>query len=305
MKYYFTLQYKMLNRQLTDFGINPAVAYLLITLLFITVSKYLFNKAGYIAYVYALIPLILVTMLGEVKRNEFLKSCFSKSRYNRIRLIENSLAAIPFSLFLIYEQKHLIAAILFVLANLLSFISLSKSYNFTIPTPFFKYPFEFTVGFRNSIYLIIAAYILAIIAIVNGNFNLGIFAMITLLLCCMSFYITPEPSFYVWTYSLDSKSFIWNKIKVLTLYTTALCFPLTIILAIFFFDKVWLIIGLQGLGYLYILTALLSKYANFPKQIILPEVIILGISIVFPPLLFILIPYFYIKSQKRLKEILE
>lgn len=305
MKYYFTLQYKMLNRQLTDFGINPVVAYILITLLFTTASKYLFNKAGYTAYIYALIPIILVTMLSEIKRNEFLKSCFSKNRYKRIRLIENSLTATPFSLFLIYEQKYIIAVSLFALANLLSFISLSKSYNFTIPTPFFKYPFEFTVGFRNSIYLIIAAYILAVIAIVTGNFNLGIFAMIILLLSCMSFYVTPEQPFYVWMYSLNSKSFIRDKIKILLFYTTALCLPVTLSLTIFFFDKVWLITGLQGLGYLYIVTALFSKYANFPKQIILPEVIILGISIVFPPLLFLLIPYFYIRSQKRLKEILE
>lgn len=304
MKYYFTLQYKMLNRQLAEFGIQPAIAYVLCILIFGILSQYLFTKASYIPYVYGLIPLFLAIQLSEPKRNDFLKSCFSKSRYTKLRLVENLLTTLPFLIFLLYKQQWLIVPSVLILSALLSFYSLSSQYSFTLPTPFYKKPFEFTIGFRKSIILIIAAYCLGIIAMLIGNFNLGLFSLATLLGICASFYLTPEESFYVWIHSLDVKSFIWSKTKILLLYTTILSVPLTLALAIFFFDKIALIIALQCLGYLYIWTVLLSKYANFPDQLIIPEIIVLGLCLVFPPLLLVITPYFYIKSQKRLKEIL-
>jgi len=49
---------------------------------------------------------------------------------------------------------------------------------------------------------------------------------------------------------------------------------------------------------------LCSKYANYPDEIILPESMMMILCIVFPPLLLAMIPYFYIKSQQKLKEIL-
>lgn len=304
MKYYFNLQYKMLNRQLAEFGIHPAIAYVLCIALFVGLSQYLFTKASYIPYVYGLISIFLAIQLSEHHRNDFLRSCFSKTRYTKLRLAENLLISLPFVIFLLYKQQWLIASVTCILASLLSLFNLSGRYNFTLPTPFYKKPFEFTVGFRKSIIVIIAAYGLGIIAMAIGNFNLGLFSLAILLGICASFYLTPEESFYVWIHSLNVNAFIWSKTKILLIYTTVLCIPLTISLSIVFFDKASLIIGLQCLGYLYIWTVLLSKYANFPEQLIIPELIILGLSLIFPPLLLIITPYFYIKSKKRLKEIL-
>lgn len=304
MKYYFYLQYKMLSRQLSEFGINPALAYILSVLLFAGLSQYIFNKGSYVPYIYGLIPVLLAVQLSERKRNEFLRSCFSYAFYIRIRLLENIILGLPFLIFLLYRQQWTIVPVVLIVCCILSFIRLSNQYSYTLPTPFYKYPFEFVVGFRSSIVVILFAYLLGVIAIIIGNFNLSLFALAVLLGVCASFYLNTEKEFYVWIYSLTAKEFIWNKARTLVCYTSLLCLPLTIALCSFFPAHALLIIGLQFLGYLYGLAALFSKYANFPDPLILPEVIILGASVIFPPLLLVLIPYFYIKSQKRLKEVL-
>ena len=52
MKYYFTLQYKMLNRHLKAFGLPPIIGYILAIIFFIGGSVYLFYKTEYAAYIY-------------------------------------------------------------------------------------------------------------------------------------------------------------------------------------------------------------------------------------------------------------
>ena len=52
MKKYFTLQFKMFNRQLSEWGIEPILAYPLGLSIFILISLQLFNKTQYADVIY-------------------------------------------------------------------------------------------------------------------------------------------------------------------------------------------------------------------------------------------------------------
>jgi len=295
----------MLNRHISDSGINPFVFSVALSIIFIILSNYIFSKGSGVEYFYALIPVILASKLNDDSRNQFLKSFFSKKRYIGVRIIENMTIALPFILYLIYDGKHLTALILVVFITMMTFINFANPFNHSVPTPFYKYPFEFIVGFRKSFPLIFIAYLLAVIAIIVTNFNLGLFSLVVVLLVCLSYYTSLEEHFYVWFYSLNAKMFILNKAQILIAYTTLLCFPILLVLTIFFKEQFLQILIVQCIGYVYVLTALLSKYSNLPNRITLLEIIIFSVSLVIVPLLVFIIPYFYFKSQKRLKETLE
>ena len=77
------------------------------------------------------------------------------------------------------------------------------------------------------------------------------------------------------------------------------------LLLIFFQTNIKAVFGFQALGYCYLLTVILAKYSAYPKKINLPQGILLALSLAMPPLLLVLVPFFYIQSKNRLKEILE
>ncbi|MCB0664046.1 MAG: hypothetical protein KDC24_14970, partial [Saprospiraceae bacterium] len=64
------------------------------------------------------------------------------------------------------------------------------------------------------------------------------------------------------------------------------------------------ILGLQALGYLYLGTLILGRYAGYPKEMGIPQALLLGFSVWFPPMLVIIIPIFYKQAVKRLQLIL-
>jgi len=54
-------------------------------------------------------------------------------------------------------------------------------------------------------------------------------------------------------------------------------------------------------GILFVITALLGKYAYFPSEINIIPGFTIAISIFFPPFLLVSLPYFYFKAVKNLK----
>ncbi len=305
IQYYFSLQYRMLNRQLSDFGLHPLAGYILSVAAFIGLSVYLFLKTEFAMYIYYLLAIGFTYMLSESGRNGFLKTCFNADEYYKIRIIENALLVLPFVAFLTYKSAFLPAILLLVSAILLVFLSIRSTLNFTIPTPFSNKPFEFIVGFRNTFYAFVLAYFLTIMAVTVGNFNLGIFALLFVLMICMTFYSNPESEFYVWIFSSGTRGFLLHKIKIALLYSTILCLPVVVGLGVFFPENIAAILGFQSLGYLYLVAVILAKYSTFPNKINLPQILVIAFSISFPPLLIGVIPYFYIQSAKKLNEILE
>lgn len=304
MKAYFILQYKMTGRRLLDFGLKPLIGYTLLLAGFIALSIYLFQKTGFAEYFYLLISLSFVMQLSETKRNDFLKMCFSKKEYIKTRAIENMIVILPFIVFLIAKSLFFPAIILILIAGLLALLNFKTTYSLPVPTPFHKRPFEFTVGFRNTFYLFAFSYCLTVIAIAVHNFNLGIFSLLLVLLIISGYYTKPENEYFVWSYSLTPLRFLEEKIKTAILFSSLLGLPIIVALCIFFFDNILTLLLSMLFYYLYLITIILAKYSNYPEEMNLVQFFLIAVSLLFPPALIIIIPYFFNQSVNRLKSIL-
>ena len=220
MKEYFKLQFVMIKRKLSD-GYHPIVAYLLLSLIalvFIAFSIFLFYKTTFAPYIYVLVSLYFTSKLSEIKRNDFLKICFGSVQHRKVRILENLIIALLFIVFLVYKQQFYPIAILVAITVLIALLNLKTTYNVTIPTPFYKKPFEFTVGFRNTFFMFFIAYSLAIIAVIADNFNIGVFSLMLIILTVLCYYLKPENEYYVWSYSLTPVKFLIEKIKIAFLF---------------------------------------------------------------------------------------
>jgi len=302
---YLKLQFTIIKRKLTEFGINPHLGLLLLLPIFISLSYYLFSKTEFAQYIYILLALGFINKLSEANRNDFLKSIFSHKKFIAIRFIENSIIALPFVLFLLYERTYYGAGILVVLISIMAISNTKQSLNLVIPTPFFRNPFEFIIGFRTTYYIIFFAYFLSIMAILYNNFNLGLFSIALITLSTLGYYSKPENEFYVWSFHHKPSSFLYNKIKTAIIHLSILIIPLIIALYIYFTPQALIITALILIAYLYLTTIILSKYSYYPNEFSLPQSIFIAFSVIFPPLLIILIPYSYIQSIKRLNNYLK
>lgn len=305
MKEYFSLQYRMINRRFTDSGVEPPLAYIALTIGFIGLSIYLFHKTEFAQYIYVLSALSITGKFSEIRRTEFIKFCFGDKRWKKIRIAENLMIVFPFIIFLAFKLLFLSTGLLIILTIFLALLNFRTTLNFTIPTPFSKQPFEFSTGFRNSFYLIAAAYAVTVIAVIVGNFNLAIFSMMLVFAITLSYYSKPEHEYFVWIYSLTSRVFLIKKIKTATLFSSLLTLPIAIIIAIFFHQNIGVVLLFFLVGWAFLVCMIVSKYAAFPAELNIAQGFLLAISIWFPPLLIVLIPYFFFKSQNRLSSLLK
>ncbi len=305
MKFYFSLQFQMLKRNLIEFGVNPYLGFLISLIAFVGFSFLLFFKTIYAPYIYLIIALSLIVKFGETRRNDFLKSSFSSKNYRLIRAIENATITLPFVVFLGIKNQWIEAIFLFSASIIFSLINFKDRLNFTIPTPFSKRPFEFAVGFRRIYLVFFLAYFLNFMAIAVGNFSLGLFSILAIFVACMTFYGMIETEFYVWIYALTAREFLLRKIRTALLYSTILIVPNVISLIFFFPTEFHFVIIIMILGYLYLINMILSKYSAYPEPMNLPHAIIFGISVTIPPFLVFIIPFFLKKALKNLKHTLE
>ena len=304
IKAYFHLQYTMANRKLKEMGFTPAVAYLLITGLFLAFSVLLFGKISYVQYIYWVVPLPFFSHLSNRQRNDFLKVNFLERQYKIIRLIENLLVAFPFALFLCWKQCFLAIIPLFISSILYSMLKTKRVGRFVLPTPFSKHPFEFSVGFRNTFYLFPLAYYLTAMAILHDNFNLGVIALGFVILIVCSFYFRADNVYYIWIFNLSPARFLRYKIKKALLYTFVLCAPILLSLNILYFENTWILWLVFLLGCMFLMTVIFTKYATFPDDIGIGEVLLLMVSAAFFPLLFVMIFYFKNKAIEKLNSVL-
>lgn len=305
MKNYFRLQIKITNRKIDHFGLSPFWAYLLVVFLFCLSSFYLFYKLSFAPYIYVLMSISFLSKLSKKKRNEFLKTMSAtKKFYVKLRLVENFIISFPFIFFLIYKQEFLFVLLLFFFSILGVFFNVKDNFSFTIPTPFTKKPFEFLVGFRRTFYLIFITYFLVFQSIVAQNFNLGIFSVLLLGVVVLSYYSKIENEFFIWIFRLSPKQFLLQKIKIAIFHFIILILPVFISLGICFSDELFNLALFFLLFCLYLITAIFAKYSNYPNEIHFPSAFFMGISFVIPPLILIAIPFFYNKSEQKLKLIL-
>jgi hypothetical protein len=304
MKDYFILQLTMANRKMKEAGMNPAVCYFLMLVLFILFGEYIFQKTEFAKYLAIFTCMSLQIQLSEKNRTEFLLSTFGDKTKNKLRIIENLIICIPFFIILIYKNQFLEASILLLVSIVFAFLKLQDVLNITLSTPFSKNLFEFSVGFRKTFFIFPIAYILTIIAIKVDNLNLGIFSFLLLFLTTMGFYSKPENEYYVWIYKSNAMQFLKNKLLSASKNVTLLVSPIIITLLLYFTSEFQLVLIFFIAGMLFQWTIILAKYSVYPQEMNLIEGIIIALSFYFPPLLLAIIPFFYKKSIKKLKVIL-
>lgn len=301
MKNYFHLQWIVFNRRLTAFGLRPVAGWLLIVLVFLGLSFYLFYKTDFAEYVYLLSAVVLLSPLSERRRNDFLKITFPLRQYRLLRLLENTALGIPFVLFLVCRQEGQAALALLAIAALMAFLDARRPPSFTMPTPFSGRPFEFAVGFRNGWWLIGLSYFLTVMAVIADNFNLGVFALLLIFLVSVLFLTLLEPEFYVWIFNRTPAAFLWYKIKWAVWHATVLTLPVLLVLGIFFFEHADLLIVFQLVGYVALMVMVVNKYAAYPETMALGQGILLALTIQFPPLALVMVPYFFKKAERNLQ----
>jgi hypothetical protein len=305
MKQYLQLHYNLLLRQFKDFGIEPLLGFIFVIVFFVFFSFSIFVKLPYPQYFYALVPFSFITMLATKNRNDFLKVAYPKNEYLKVRVVENVLVVIPFIIFLLFKQCFLIALILPFMASFFVFVKTNNNFNPVLPTPFYKNPFEYLVGFRKSILIIVAAYFITFMAVKVMNVGLGYAIIILLSFVCSSFYAKPEPVFYVWQSSSSAKTFIHNKMAIAVMHFCFLILPIVILFCIRFPQSIATIGLLFCAGLFFVLTSLLSKYASFPQAISPTKAMALMFTAWFPPLLIVFSYVFYFQSIKSLQAILK
>jgi hypothetical protein len=283
---------------------QPAVSATLLVLAFIGLSYLIFSRISYPEYVYTISGIIALSFTDSSKRIEFMKQCLNAKDYLNIRLIENGLLALPIVCFLIYKDEPILALIFALSAFALLLIPASAKLNRTIPSPFGRFPFEYTRGFRRFFLLYLTCYGITFFAILANNFNLGTFILLLSFLLNATYYSYAEPLHYLWIHHHNPKHFIAHKLRTIIIYSVWPALPIAIALLVFFPSYFWVIPIALSLGILYIVLFMFAKYASYPYEMSITDGLIVSVSIVIPPLLLISIPLFYHRSLKALNPLL-
>ena len=285
-------------------AISPRLVIIAAVLGFFPLSNFLFQQSTYAAFIYLAIPCVLLLKLSGEKRNTFLKTIYSTKKKTQIRLIENLGVCLPFVLFLSYEALYFHAVLILGAGLILAFFSFSKSFNFVVPTPFYKQPFEFILGFRKVLLVLPLAYALVVIGHFYNNYNLAIAAQVGIFLLAISFYTVPEKEIYVWIFNVKSETFLMKKVRTALLYISALTLPVLMFIAFTAAHNLEVILIFQVLGYAFLIAVVFAKYASIPSTISIAHGILIGVCIPLPPLLFFVIPYLHRLALKNLRPIL-
>ncbi len=304
MKYYFQLQYKRLYRSVEETGINRYLAILVLVVLFSGLSYGLFMRSEFAPEIYSLLGLAAILQWSKEQRNVFLKTIFTPSNYRKLRWLENTLTALPFAIVLVIFKEPLLAGGVIVVGGLLSFYNRLKGISKVIPTPFGKRPFEFTAGFRRSILIIVLLYALTVVAVVIKNYNIGVFSILGIMLLCTYYYAKVEEEFFVWVHSLSPRQFMKRKMITVVMYSVILALPPIVTLLIVAPHYYVIIIGLLIWGVLLVLQNMLAKYAYFPVEAPAIAGIMMVLSLIFPPLVLVIVPMYYKKASNNLKYLL-
>ena len=136
------------------------------------------------------------------------------------------------------------------------------------------------------------------------NFNLAAFSLGLVFFITLSYYSFLEKPEYIWIYSHNPKTFLISKIKLALFNALFTTIPILLLLSIFESANLFPVILIFVIGELFIVTIILSKYTAYPREMNIPNGILLGLSLLFPPLLLALIPFFYNQSVTSLKKVL-
>ncbi|WP_353196512.1 hypothetical protein [Parapedobacter defluvii] len=304
LPYFFYLQAKRIHRAIDEWGINPWLVYVGAPVLFFGGSIALFSRMVYASWVYVGVAAVALLQLCNSTRLRFLRQAFDRRTYRRVRMLEHTLLVTPFLAFLLCRGEIWFALGLLVLAAATIPLRIGTARSATLPTPFSGRPFEFAVGFRTSVGSLFIAYGLMVIGMYVGNGYLSIATLLLVVLICFNYYAWSEPLLYVWIYRLPPRSFLLLKVRTAFRYLTVMLLPMVLVVICVFPDYWPAVLAVAAMGYGYLVLAVMSKYAAFPQRVGILQGIFITLSLVFPPLLVISIPYFYQQAKNNIALIL-
>lgn len=293
VKHYFQLQKTILDRHLRAWKILPWIAYVLAVVLFFGAGSQLYTRTGFAGYGVLVMGTWVLSLLSKRERNDFLSITFRWPVYRKIRLVENGIILLPFVLLLLFEGDWALALVQGIVGGAMSFLRISSSPTYTIPTPFGAYPFEAAIGFRRFWWLIGGAIFLLVMGVRADNMELAIFSYGGLMLLYLMFYQEPEPPFYVWIHANTPQQFLVHKLTVAAGYQFLLGVPFLATILYFFPGVGWpLLIG-PAVAALNLALTILIKYSNFPHPLNIIHSLALMAGLILWPLLLFLLPYYY------------
>jgi len=304
MEFYFKLQFRRLLRLLKDIGIHPFLMGILVMIVFGIFVFLLYLKTDYASYTLGYIALFCISLLSSANRNKFLLLNFNNKDYYKIRIIENTVLSLPFTIIFLWKEPFLFSIAFLLLSILLIFIDKIPKMSFIVPTPFKKIAYESIIGFRKYFLWIVGAHLLGLKAIEVGNFKLALFTIGLLNWINMSAYFMTERLEFVWIHNRSINQFLAHKISRGIICSIILSLPMTILVIYFFPTNWWIICILILTCNIYLSAIIMGKYSAFPHPINLPQLILFTISLFCPPLILFVIYLFYKQSKKRLITIL-
>lgn len=300
MNYYFELQIRRIKRWFDYIGIQPAMGFIAAIISFIILAQVMFYKTSYAPYLLISLCLSLLLKLGGSRRNELIHLLYGPITSRKIRVGENLIIAIPFSLYLLYEQQWCLTGLMIIGSTSMSLIKSNRSINWVIPTPYKRLVFEYTTGFRKYVWLIIIVYYIFGQSIRVENFTLSMVCLIALGLLGMSFVMLLEHRYFIWLHSKEVRAFLWHKSIVAIASVSILVAPAMGFLIFTYFDQWVYVLGGYVLVMLYQVFGLLTKYSAYPKELSLVKTIILVVGILCPPLIPFILISFYLQSENNI-----
>lgn len=301
---YFTTQARMIHRAIRAAGLSPIIGYALLTLVFLAASTFIFYKTTYAAYVYTAAALALTIPLAAGERVRFLNHIYGHKIACILRLVEQWLCALPFVLYLAFQQEYIAIATLLLATSAASRLRYGVMRQNVVWTPFSQRLYEFAAGFRRSWWAVLMGYLLVGIGIGVHNFNLSAAALGLLYIITMGYYTEADDVYHVWNHKGTAATFLQQKIKTALLYSFATAALPALAIAVRFPNQYWVVAAVLLVATLYLILFLLGRYVCFPSKINIPYAILFATALGFPPMLLVLLPYFYNISIKRLNKIL-
>ena len=300
MNYHFELQLIRLKRWFDYIGIHPIVGVVIASLLFIVGAQLLFYKTSYAAYILIALGMSIILKLSDTGRNEMIHLLYGKANSRQIRAYENLIVASPFVLYLLYEAQWWMALVMLVLSVGSALMRFKQGISWAIPTPYRRLVFEYTIGFRKNLWLIILFYFVFGQSIAVQNFNLSMVSLIALSLLGMSFLMRNEHHYFIWIYTKSVRSFLLHKLKISLIAVSVLILPVVAIMLYTYTDQWFLILTAYLIGLWYQGFGILTKYSSYPRELSLVKAIVFIISLMCPPLMAILSIRYFRQSENKL-----
>ncbi len=295
------LEWKRLNRRLKDWGLAKEL--IILTLFIALILLTILAKKSFILF--SILSYLLIQSAMGVKENQFYKSILQEKNYLFFKRCKMVLYALPFLGILMYYGQWLhVLGVLTLVTLIPERLNTFSITNGSIPSPFPTFSYKHNISFRKYFFLQLALLFLIIPAYKYHNFRLALFSVISIQIVIQLGAFLIEPRTYIQIHSRNSNQFLWQQVKNLWIHFIRWPGPIIALLLLLFphewiwFVVVIILVMLHGTYWIFLM------YSKWPKEIQIPDVLLILISIWFPPLLILMMPFAFKKASENLKTVL-